>query len=181
MKIRLAADLQEDSIVDGIGIRTVIWTQGCSHNCPECHNPSTHDFNGGDLVELDDVLEALEDLTGQDGVTFSGGDPMFQPKQCAILAKKVHELGMNVWTYTGFTYEELLDKGNKDILDFLSNIDVLIDGKFDINKKSLDLEFRGSSNQRVIDVPKSIENHKVILYDLNKKLNKIQKKETIYI
>ena len=91
MKIRLAADLQEDSIVDGLGIRTVIWTQGCSHNCPSCHNPSTHDFNGGDLVELDDVLEALEDLTGQDGVTFSGGDPMFQPKQCAILAKKVHE------------------------------------------------------------------------------------------
>lgn len=181
MKIRLAADLQEDSIVDGIGIRTVIWTQGCSHNCPECHNPKTHDFNGGDLVELDDVIEAIENLTGQDGVTFSGGDPMFQPKQCAILAKKVHELGMNVWAYTGFTYEELLDKGSKDILDFLSNIDVLIDGKFDINKKSLDLEFRGSSNQRVIDVSKSIENHEIVLYDLNKKTNNFKRKKTLYI
>lgn len=181
MKIRLAADLQTDSIVDGIGIRTVIWTQGCSHNCPECHNPSTHDFNDGDLVELDDVIEELENLSGQDGVTFSGGDPMFQPKQCAILAKKVHELGMNVWTYTGFTYEELIDKCNKDILDFLNNIDVLIDGKFDINKKSLDLEFRGSSNQRIIDVPKSLENHKVILYDINRKKNIIEKKETIYL
>ena len=156
MKIRLAADLQTDSIVDGLGIRTVIWTQGCSHNCPGCHNPSTHDFNGGDLVELEEVIYAIENLEGQDGVTFSGGDPMF------------HELGMNVWAYTGFTYEELLEKGNKDILEFLNEIDVLIDGKFDINKKSLDLEFRGSSNQRIIDVVKSLENHEVVLLDLKK-------------
>ena len=154
MKIRLAADLQSDSIVDGLGIRTVIWTQGCSHNCPSCHNPETHDF--------------------------SGGDPMFQPKQCAILAKKVHELNMNVWAYTGFTYEELLEKGSKDILEFLGEIDVLIDGKFDPSKKSLDLEFRGSSNQRIIDVKKSLENHKVILFDLkNKKIE--PKKEKLYI
>lgn len=181
MKIRLAADLQTDSIVDGIGIRTVIWTQGCSHNCPYCHNPKTHDFNGGDLVELEDVIEELENLSGQDGVTFSGGDPMFQPKECAILAKKVHELGMNVWAYTGFTFEELIEKGNKDILEFLNNIDVLIDGRFEIDKKSLDLEFRGSSNQRIIDIPKSLENHKLVLYDLNKKSNKFIKKEAIYI
>lgn len=183
MKIRLAADLQEDSIVDGIGIRTVIWTQGCSHNCPYCHNPKTHDFNGGELVELDDVIEALENLTGQDGVTFSGGDPMFQPKQCSILAKKVKELGMNVWAYTGFTYEELIEKGNKDILDFLSNIDVLIDGKFEIDKKSLDLEFRGSSNQRIIDVPLTLENHEVTLFDINKNKKNVtsRKKETLYI
>ena len=181
MKIRLAADLQTDSIVDGIGIRTVIWTQGCSHNCPYCHNPKTHDFNGGDLVELEDVIEELEKLSGQDGITFSGGDPMFQPKECAILAKKVHELGMNVWAYTGFTFEELIEKGNKDILEFLNNIDVLIDGRFEIDKKSLDLEFRGSSNQRIIDIPKSLENHKLVLYDLNKKSNEFIKKEAIYI
>lgn len=181
MKIRLAADLQTDSIVDGLGIRTVIWTQGCSHNCPNCHNPSTHDFKGGDLVELDDVIEELENLSGQDGITFSGGDPMFQPKECCILAKKSHELGLNVWAYTGFTFEELLEKGNKDILEFLSNIDVLIDGKFDPSKKSLDCEFRGSTNQRLIDVPKSLENHEVVLYKLNKKINNLKKKETLYI
>ncbi len=181
MKIRLAADLQEDSIVDGKGIRTVIWTQGCSHNCPYCQNPKTHDFNGGELVEIDDVITRLEGLTGQDGVTFSGGDPMFQPKECSILAKKVHELGMNVWTYTGFTFEELLEKGNSDILDFLSNIDVLIDGRFEIDKKSMDLEFRGSSNQRIIDVPKSLENHQVILYNLNKKNDDIKIKEMLYV
>lgn len=181
MKIRLAADLQSDSIVDGKGIRTVIWTQGCSHNCSFCHNPSTHDFKGGELVDIEDVIERLENLEGQDGVTFSGGDPMFQPKPCSVLAKKVHELGMNVWAYTGFTYEELINSNNKDILDFLSNIDVLIDGKFDITKKSLDLEFRGSSNQRIIDVPKSIENHKVILYDLKPKDVNKQINEVLYI
>lgn len=185
MKIRLASDLQTDSIVDGVGIRTVIWTQGCSHNCPSCHNPHTHDFKGGELVELDDVIDRLEDLSGQDGVTFSGGDPMFQPKECAILAKKVKELGMNVWTYTGFTFEQLISMGNPDILDFLSNIDVLVDGKFEIENKSLDLEFRGSSNQRIIDVPKSLENHEVILVNLNNKKNIIDyvslKKEVLYI
>ncbi len=182
MKIRLAGDLQEDSIVDGKGIRTVIWTQGCSHNCPYCHNPNTHDFNGGELVDVEDVIERLEELTGQDGVTFSGGDPMFQPKACSILAKKCKELGLNVWAYTGFTYDDLLKKGNKDILEFLKYIDVLVDGKFDINKKSLDLMFRGSSNQRVIDVPKSLKLKKVVLLDLkeNKQIKNIPK-EKIYI
>ena len=181
MQIRLAADLQTDSIVDGKGIRTVIWTQGCSHNCPGCHNPGTHDFNGGELVELEDVIDAIYDLEGQDGVTFSGGDPMFQAKQCAVLAKVVHELGMNVWAYTGFTYEQLINHGNPDILEFLSEIDVLIDGKFDINKRSLDLEFRGSSNQRVIDVQKSLENHEVTLLDIKKTKELPKNKEVLYI
>ena len=181
MKIRLAADIQSDSIVDGQGIRAVVWTQGCSHNCPYCHNPSTHDFKGGQLVDVDDVIDKIENLEGQSGVTFSGGDPMFQPKACAILAKKVHELGMNVWTYTGFTFEELLNSNNKDIMDFLKYTDVLIDGKFEIDKKSMDLEFRGSSNQRVIDVPKSLNKGKVVLYNLNNDIKKIVKKEAIYI
>lgn len=183
MKIRLAADLQSDSIVDGIGIRTVIWTQGCSHNCAYCHNPETHDFKGGELVELEDVAERLKTLNGQTGVTFSGGDPMFQAKQCSILASIVHELGMDVWAYTGFTFEELLDLGNKDILEFLSNIDVLVDGKFKIEEKSFDLEFRGSRNQRIIDVPKSLENHEVVLLDMhNKNENNTKKsREVLYI
>lgn len=180
MKIRLAADLQTDSIVDGLGIRTVIWTQGCSHNCPGCHNPSTHDFNGGDLVKLEDVLNALEELEGQTGITISGGDPFFQPKQCFEIAKKAHELGLDVWTYTGFTYEKLLN-GNDDIKSFLKEIDVLIDGKFELAKKSLDLEFRGSSNQRIIDVKKSLINNKVTLYNLKKDLNLNKKQELLYI
>ena len=88
---------------------------------------------------------------------------------------------MNVWAYTGFTFEELIKSNNPDILEFLSNIDVLIDGRFEIEKKSMDLEFRGSSNQRVIDVPKSLERHKVVLYNLNNNIEKIVKKEAIYI
>ena len=179
MKIRLAADLQTDSIVDGVGIRTVIWTQGCSHNCPFCHNPGTHDFNSGELVPIQEVIARIENLSGQDGITFSGGDPMFQPGPCYEIAKKVHEFGMNVWTYTGFTYEELLKSKNKDILNFLSEIDVLIDGKFDINKKSLDLSYRGSSNQRIIDVQESLKQNKVIILDLDE--HKKQKKELLYI
>ena len=106
---------------------------------------------------------------------------MFQAKACSIIAKKIHELGMNVWAYTGFTFEELLDKGNKEILDFLSNIDVLIDGKFELSKKSLDIKFRGSTNQRVIDVPSSLELHKVVEIDIDSKNIKEQKKEVIYI
>ena len=178
MKIRLAADLQTDSIVDGLGIRTVIWTQGCSHNFPGCHNPSTHSFKGGELVELSEVFERLENLTGQDGITLSGGDPFFQARECYAIAKKSHELELNVWAYTGFLFEDLL-KGNKDVINLLEEIDVLIDGKFEISKKSLDLEFRGSANQRIIDVKKSLENNQVITLDLNKKTQK--KQELIFI
>lgn len=180
MKIRLAADLQSDSIVDGEGIRTVIWTQGCSHNCFGCHNPQTHDFKGGELVDVSDVIEALEQIEGQSGITFSGGDPMFQPKQCAIIAKHIKEKGLNVWAYSGFTYEELINSNNKDILDFLRYIDVLIDGKFEMNKKSFNVPFRGSSNQRLIDVQKSINNNKLCLYE-TKILKKENKKQEIFI
>ena len=179
MKIRLAADLQTDSIVDGVGIRTVIWTQGCSHNCPFCHNPGTHDFKGGELVDIDDVIKRFAELTGQDGITFSGGDPMFQPEPCYLLAKKAHELGLNVWAYTGFTFEELINSNNKNILKFLSEIDVLIDGKFEINKKSLDLSYRGSSNQRIIDVSSSLKKGCAVIINLDTKKEK--KKEVLYI
>ena len=94
MKIRLAADLQPDSIVDGEGIRTVIWTQGCPHNCKGCHNPGTHDFNGGFLVDVDEVIEELKNLEGQDGITLSGGDPMCQSEACLKICKAAKELGI---------------------------------------------------------------------------------------
>ena len=97
MKIRLASTLQSDSIVDGEGIRTVVWTQGCPHNCPFCHNPQTHDFKGGFLEDIEVIKEELRELKGQDGITLSGGDPMAQPLQCLEIAKEAHKLGMNVW------------------------------------------------------------------------------------
>lgn len=163
MKIRLASNLQSDSIVDGEGIRTVIWTQGCPHHCMGCHNPTTHDFNGGALIDIDEIKEEISNLSGQDGITFSGGDPMYQPISCMILAKHAKSLGLNVWCYTGDTFEEVLQ--NKYKKEFLNYIDVLVDGKFEIDKRNLDLNFKGSSNQRVIDVKKSLEQDKVVLVE----------------
>lgn len=161
MKIRLASSLQPDSIVDGEGIRTVIWTQGCSHNCPGCHNPGTHDFKGGFSVSVDEVNEQIDKLEGQQGITLSGGDPVFQAKACAEIAKHAKEKGLDVWCYTGFNFEELLL--SKDALELLKNVDVLVDGRFIQAEKSLNLDFRGSRNQRIIDVQKSLEEGKATL------------------
>lgn len=161
MKIRLAADLQPDSIVDGEGIRTVLWTQGCVHKCPGCHNPSTHDFKGGVEVEVSDVIYEFKQLKGQDGITLSGGDPFCQSDACFEIAKASHDIGLNVWCYTGFTYEAiLLNPKHRKLLDY---IDVLVDGKFILEEKSYDLYFRGSRNQRIIDVKKSLEEGQVVL------------------
>lgn len=167
MEIRLAADLQSDSIVDGEGIRTVIWTQGCPHNCFGCHNKDTHDFNGGALVDIEYIKHEILELENQTGLTFSGGDPMCQPKECAEIAKFARNQGLDIWCYTGYTFEQLLalSKTKPEILEFLNNIDVLIDGKFMLEEKSMDLLFRGSSNQRIIDVKKSFENHEVYLVE----------------
>jgi len=165
MNIRLAADLQEDSIVDGEGIRTVLWTQGCPHHCPGCHNPQTHDFNEGILVDVEEVKEAIYELKGQDGLTFSGGDPFMQPKECAEIARFARNVGLNIWCYTGYTFEQLLalSKKKPEILDFLQEIDILVDGRFMLEKKSYSALFRGSTNQRLIDVKKSLEEGNVIL------------------
>lgn len=165
MKINLCAPLQTDSIVDGEGIRAVIWTQGCAHHCKGCHNPETHEFKENYLKDIDELKQEISSLSLIDGVTFSGGDPMFQPKQCAELAKYIKSIGLNVWAYTGYTFEELLSLGkhNKDILNFLENIDILVDGKFKLEKKSLALTYRGSANQRIINVKKSLNQNSVVL------------------
>lgn len=162
--VRLAAPLQQDSIVDGEGIRTVIWFQGCSHNCKGCHNPESHDFNAGELVNVDEVKKELEKLEFQKGITFSGGDPLYQPEALLELAKCTHELGMDVWCYTGFTFENLLEmaKKNKVIKEVLEEIDVLVDGEFELDKKCFEVKFRGSYNQRIIDVKESLNNGKAV-------------------
>jgi len=161
MKIRLAGDLQPDSIVDGPGIRTVIWTQGCSHNCPGCHNPMTHDFSGGFLVDIEEIKEELKNLEGQDGITLSGGDPLFQKKACLEICKYAKEIGLNVWCFTGFLFENLIK--DKETLELLNYIDVLVDGKFIMAQKSLNLYYKGSRNQRIIDVKKSLKKNEVVL------------------
>ncbi len=163
--VRLAYDeIQTDSIVDGEGLRSVIWFQGCSHNCLGCHNPETHDFNAGIEKSIEDIKEEIRGLEFQKGVTFSGGDPMMQIEALEELTRCVQECGMNVWVYTGFTFEEVLElaKKNEHYINALNNIDVLVDGKFVMDLKSFDVQFRGSSNQRIIDVRKSLEKGKAV-------------------
>jgi len=177
MKIKLATEtIQTDSIVDGEGIRSVIWTQGCIHNCKGCHNPETHSFLGGISLDVEIVKEKIKRLEGQDGITFSGGDPMEQAEACSEIAEYCQKLGLNVWCYTGYTFEELLKKAKyiPAILNFLKNIDVLVDGKFILEQKSYDVIFRGSKNQRLIDVKKSLKNDKTIEVE---KYNNIYKKQ----
>ena len=156
--IRLSAPMQRDSVVDGPGLRTVIWTQGCNHNCPGCHNPETHSFSKGFDESVDSICRNIEQW--KENVTFSGGDPMLQARQCSIIAKKAKDIGLTVWVYTGYDIEYLLEHfdTNGFIRSFLEHIDRLVDGKFDIKKKSMDCAFRGSTNQRIIDVPKTLAN-----------------------
>ena len=163
--VRLASpEIQSDSIVDGEGIRSVIWFQGCPHHCLECQNPETWAFDGGYEIKISDLKQQISELEFQAGVTFSGGDPMAQPEALAELAKCVKDNNMNVWCYTGYTFEELMNLADKNdvYISALNNIDVLVDGKFEIKKKSFDVKFRGSTNQRIIDVKKSLKKKKAI-------------------
>ena len=165
--IRLAADLQTDSIVDGPGLRAVIWTQGCGHHCKGCQNPQTWDFNGGGLVPIKEVLKAIDETEYQTGLTFSGGDPMYQPEACNEIAKYARGKGMNIWVYTGYTWEEVLKLAeDKPIyMEFLKNTDVLVDGRFKLKERDLTILFRGSRNQRLIDVKKSLKKGEAVLLD----------------
>lgn len=188
MKIRLASHLQYDSIVDGEGMRTVLWTQGCPHNCLGCHNPTTHSFDGGFISDTDDLINELSlNMKYQDGITLSGGDPFMQAEAVNIIASYVKSLGKNVWAFTGFDFEMLLSmsKNNNHILNLLNNIDVLVDGKFKIDEFSYDLYYRGSKNQRIIDVKKSLDTGRVVLIDkyINDKTysNKFKKNECIFV
>lgn len=166
-QIRVAGIVKE-SIVDGPGIRYVVFAQGCRHNCPGCHNPQTHSFEGGSLVEIDKILQQIKSNPLLDGITLSGGEPFEQAEAFGELAEKSKILGYNVMTYTGYTYEFVLK--NKDAIGgwakLLIETDILVDGKFEIAKKSALLQFRGSRNQRIIDVRKSITMNEIIQYQL---------------
>ena len=163
--IRLAADLETDSIVNGPGLRAVLWTQGCGHHCEGCQNEQTWDFEGGGLVPIDAVLEEIDKLEYQSGLTISGGDPMYQPEACNEIAEYAKNKGLNIWVYTGFTYEEVMKMAEKKPIyrEFLEKIDILVDGKFIQSKRNLSLLFRGSSNQRLIDMKETLKTGQVVL------------------
>lgn len=160
LTIRLASDLTIDSIVDGPGLRCVLWTQGCPHHCPGCHNPHTHDETKGEIVKVSEVIEKIKNTRLQSGLTLSGGEPFMQPLPLIEIVKEAKKLHMNIWAFTGYTFEELLKDEDKRKL--LSLIDVLVDGKFVESQKSIHLRFKGSKNQRIIDVAKSLETNTVV-------------------
>ena len=144
-----------DSIVDGPGIRTTIFSQGCPHHCPGCHNPETWDFGCGTQVPVEAIVDIVKSNPLCRGVTFSGGEPFAQAAGFAKLAVLLKEKGYEVASYSGYTFEELL-KGSEDQKKLLEAIDILIDGPFLQAQKSLEIAFRGSRNQRILDVKKSL-------------------------
>ena len=144
-----------DSIVDGPGIRTTIFSQGCPHHCPGCHNPETWDFGCGTDVPVESIVGIVKSNPLCRGVTFSGGEPFAQAAGFAKLAKLLKQQGYEVASYSGYTFEELLE-GSEDQKQLLESIDILIDGPFLQAQKSLEIAFRGSRNQRILDVKKSL-------------------------
>ena len=163
MEIRLAG-LEPESIVDGPGYRFTVFVQGCPHNCPGCHNPQTHDFGGGHIAQTDDVIAHLGQNPLVRGLTLSGGEPMCQPEACRTIADAAHAKHLNVWCYTGFTLDALLKENDPARMALLHGIDVLVDGRFVQEQKSLSLLYRGSSNQRLIDVPKTLATGEITLW-----------------
>lgn len=157
----------EDSVVDGLGLRTTVFVSGCGHNCPGCHNKETHDFKYGTEFTLEKQLELIEKIKRNPilkGITLSGGDCMFSPEDTLEFLKlyKEHFSHHDVWIYTGFTMEEVLKDVNKSKL--LTMCDVLVDGRFMESKKNLSLKFRGSSNQRILDVESSLKQDKPVIF-----------------
>lgn len=167
LRLRIAG-IEPESFVDGPGIRLTVFTQGCPHHCPGCHNPQTHDFEGGHFVTLSSIVEMIEENPLLDGVTFSGGDPFAQAAELVPLAREIKERGMNLVIFTGYTYERLMDlvPEKPEFLELLSFADLLVDGPFILAKRSLEILYRGSTNQRLIDVQKSLTEGKVVLHQL---------------
>ena len=155
-------DILEDTTADGPGFRTSIYAAGCPNACPGCHNPESWDIRHGRRMTTDEILQKVLDDPFAD-VTFSGGAPMFQPEGFAELAQAIKENSdKNLWCYTGYTFEQLLNSTRHTRL--LQYIDVLVDGRFRQELRDESLYFRGSSNQRLIDVPASLKNGKAIAY-----------------
>lgn len=159
MLIRIAG-LVPESYVDGDGIRFAIFMQGCLRDCAGCHNPETHNLNGGRLVETQEIICAIKKNPLLNGITLTGGEPLLQLDAANELAVAAKALGLNVWCYTGFTLENIPDDAKK----FLNNVDVLIDGEFIESQRDLDLQFRGSANQRIIDLNKTRKQNKIVLW-----------------
>lgn len=164
MTVRIAGIIRE-SIVDGPGIRFVVFTQGCPHHCPGCHNPESHDPAGGYDCEIDTILTEIQKDPLLKGVTFSGGEPFEQPEPLAELAEQIKALGLDLFIYTGYLFEELQQRQDAATDRLIALADYIVDGPFILAEKSLELKFRGSRNQRMIDVRRTLEAGTVITAD----------------
>jgi anaerobic ribonucleoside-triphosphate reductase activating protein len=166
-KIRLSG-ITRESVVDGLGFRYVLYSQGCPHRCKGCHNPSTHSFEGGELVDVESIVYDIKKYPMLDGVTCSGGECFEKAEEFAHIAKEVKAMGLSVWAYTGYTLEEIMQNQNqrKGWNDFIKYIDVLVDGRYQEDNKDLSLCFRGSTNQRLIDMQKTMHTGKLSLLTL---------------
>ena len=152
-----------DSITDGPGIRFVIFTQGCPRSCPGCHNPQTQCVEGGTWTDTEQLLDRIRSNPLLDGVTFSGGEPFLQAKALVWFAREIHKLGLSVITYTGYTWEELENSNNPDWKELIQETDILVDGPYIEAERSLMIRFRGSKNQRLIDVRRTLARHQLTL------------------
>ncbi|MDE5858440.1 MAG: anaerobic ribonucleoside-triphosphate reductase activating protein [Muribaculaceae bacterium] len=155
-------DIVDGTSVDGPGLRTTIYFAGCKHHCPGCHNPQTWSFDAGRDMNQQEIIDHI--VENDFDVTFSGGDPMYQSSDIIPLAKQIKSMGKTIWCYTGFLFEEILS--SPEMSKLLPYIDVVVDGLFVESLKDTELIFRGSSNQRIIDVPASIESGKVVFAEL---------------
>ncbi len=167
MLIRLAG-LVPESFVDGPGIRFTVFVQGCPHHCKGCQNPETHNFEGGRLADVDRLFNKIISNPLVSGVTFSGGEPFCQPEPLAYLAGLLKEKGYHLMSYSGYTFEELtaLSEKNPSVGELLGRLDLLVDGRFELSQRSLELKFKGSRNQRIIDVPKSLNEGRAVISEI---------------
>ena len=160
MRVKIAG-LTNDSIVDGPGLRLTVFAQGCPHNCNGCHNPHTHDPEGGYFIDIDEIIAKAEKNPLLSGITLSGGEPFMQVEAMSELALEACEMGLDVIVYTGYTWEELM--ADEKFMPLVCAVDYIVDGRFELELRTLDMPFVGSSNQRVIDVQESLEIGEIVL------------------
>lgn len=154
-------DIVPGTSVDGPGLRTSVYIAGCRHKCPGCHNPQTWDFNHGNLMTVDEILSVIEE-NGFD-VTLTGGDPLYSVEALSPLVEAIADAGYKIWIYTGYKWEEVLKIEGIDRV--LSHVEAIVDGLFEMDKRDLSLSFRGSSNQRIVNVPMTLSSGHIVTLD----------------
>ncbi|MCY6484984.1 anaerobic ribonucleoside-triphosphate reductase activating protein [Clostridium aestuarii] len=165
MKLQVAGFL-DNSMVNGKGLRSVIFVSGCNHNCEGCHNKEMQAFDYGDKVEINEIMDRIKhNIPLIKGVTFSGGEPFEQAKALIFLAQNIKEQGLSLWCYTGYTFDKMLGSKDNDKLELLKYVDVIVDGRFEKNLTENAPKYAGSSNQRVINVQKSLKSGKIIEFN----------------